>query len=259
MHDSISLLSEERLGGTVQVVGDGFGLLGGFGEVNGDDLAAPERHHLAPLAVLDGFGGAQTVAGREDAVVGGGGAAALQVPEDDVAGVYSGALLQFAGQALADAAEAHVAELVLLAGLGHEVLAERYAFGDGDDAPAVALLGALLEEVGYGVEVRFHFRDQRHVRGGGDACAPRDPTGVAAHDLHDQYPLVALSRGPEAVYRLRRYRHGGIVPEGRVGRREVVVYGLGAAYDLRPEVFVQPLGYAQRVVAADGDEGVHAE
>src|SRR3712207_8926085 len=53
-------------------------LLGGFGEVHGDDLASPQRHHLAPLAVLDGFGGAQTVAGREDAVVGGGGAAALQ-------------------------------------------------------------------------------------------------------------------------------------------------------------------------------------
>src|SRR5215208_1968726 len=152
-------LAEEGLEDAVEVVGDGLGLGGGLIEGDGDDVVAPERDHLAPLAVLDGLGCSEAVAGRENAVESGRGAAALQVAEDDVAGVYPGALLELSGQAFADASEADVAELVLLSGLGHEVLAE------GHDAPLVSPLGALLEEIGYRLHVRLDLGDQGDVRG----------------------------------------------------------------------------------------------
>src|SRR5215211_1495073 len=240
--DLTSSLTEEGLCGLVQVVGDGLGLGGGLVEGNGDDVVASERDHLAPLAVLDGFGCPEPVAGREDAVEGGRGAAALQVAKDDVAGVYAGALLELSGKAFADAAEPYVAELVLLGVLGHEVLAEGHALAHGDDAPLISSFGALLEEVGDGIEVRFHLGDQGDVRGGSEAGAPGDPTRVAAHDLDDDDPLVAPGGGSYPVYCLGGYRDGRVVAEGRVGRREVVVYGLGTPDDLHPEVVVEPLG-----------------
>src|SRR3712207_5994139 len=207
-------------------------------------IRRPPRSTLFPYttlfrSVLDGLGGPQAVAGREDAVEGRRGAAALQVSEDDVARVYAGALLELPGQALADAAEPHVAELVLLLGLGHEVLAEGHALAHGDDAPFFASLGALLEEVGDGLEVGLDLGDQGHVRGGGDAGSPGDPARVPPHDLDDDDPLVALGRGPYAIYRLGSYRDGGVVTKRRVGCREVVVYGLGAPDDLHPEVVVE--------------------
>src|SRR5215216_952915 len=236
--DLTSSLTEEGLCGLVQVVGDGLGLGGGLVEGDGDDVVASERDHLAPLAVLDGFGCPEPVAGREDAVEGGRGAAALQVAKDDVAGVYAGALLELSGKAFADAAEPDVAELVLLCSLGHEVLAEGHALAHGDDAPFVSPLGALLEEVGYRFEVGLHLGDQGNVRGGGEACALGDPTRVPPHDLDDDDPLVAPGRGPHPVYRLGGYRDGGVVAERRVGRREVVVYGLRAPHHLHPEVVV---------------------
>src|SRR3712207_8022955 len=67
-------------------------------------IRRPPRSTLFPYttlfrSVLDGLGGPQAVAGREDAVEGGRGAAALQVSQDDVAGVYAGALLKLPGQA----------------------------------------------------------------------------------------------------------------------------------------------------------------
>jgi hypothetical protein len=51
---------------------------------------------------------------------------------------------------------------------------------------------------------------------------------------------------------------GGVVAEGGVGGREVVVDGLGAANDLYAKVVVEPLCNPQSIVAADGDEGVYA-
>ena len=67
-------------------------------------------------------------------------------------------------------------------------------------------------------------------------------SGSPEREVPDPYPLVAPGGGPEAVYGLGGDRDGGVVAEGRVDRREVVVYGLGTAYDLHAEVLVEPLG-----------------
>src|SRR5215212_9777378 len=100
---------------------------------------------------------------------------------------------------------------------------------------------------------------KRHVGGGGEACAPGDPTSVPSHHLDDNDPLVALCRRPELVYGVRGDGDGGIIAESRVRRRQVVVYCFGASHDLHPEVVVEPLGDAKRIVAAYCDEGIHAE
>ena len=71
----------------------GLGLGGRLVQRYGDYLVAAQRDHLAPLAVLDCLGCPQAVARREDAVEGGRGASTLQMPEDDVAGGYGGAVL----------------------------------------------------------------------------------------------------------------------------------------------------------------------
>jgi hypothetical protein len=122
-----------------------------------------------------------------------------------------------------------------------------------------SLPGALLEEVGDLVHVRFDLGDEGDVRGAGHTRAPGDPTGVAAHDLDDHDPLVAPGRGPHSIYGLGSDGYGGVVAEGSVGGREVVIYGLGTADYPHAEVVVEPVSYPQSVVAADGDEGVYPE
>src|SRR5215203_5533712 len=250
---------KERLDDPVEVVGDGLRLIGGLREIYGHDVVTPEGDHLAPLAVLDGFGGPQTVTGREDTVEGRGGAAALQVAEDHVARLYARARFDLSRQRLGDAAETDVSELVRLGVLGHELLGEGHALAYGDEAPLLAPLGSLFEDVGDLVQVRLDLGNEGNVRRAREASPPGDPTSVTSHHLDDHDPLVAFGRGAELVYGVGGYGDGGVVAEGGVGRREVVVYGLGAAHDLYPEVVVESLGDPERVIAADGHEGVYAE
>src|SRR5215211_5273014 len=139
--------AEERLDDLVEIIGDCLGLLGGLREVDGHDVVTPECDHLAPLAVLDGLGGPEPVAGAQDAVEGSGGSAALEVTEDNVACLDTGALFDLARKCLRDAAETYVAELVRFGVLGHELFREGHALAHGDKAPLLALFGTLLEDV----------------------------------------------------------------------------------------------------------------
>ena len=62
----------------------------------------------------------------------------------------------------------------------------------------------------------------------------RDPPGVAAHDLDDHHPVVALGGGVQPVDGVGRDLHRGVEPEGEVGLRQVVVDRLGNADDCAP-------------------------
>ena len=85
----------------------------------------------------------------------------------------------------------------------------------------------------------------------------RDPAGVTAHDLDDEDAVVRLGRRVQPVDRLGRDVHGGVEAERVVGRREVVVDRLRYADD-GDAVVVQRGRDAERVLAADRDEGVDA-
>ena len=69
---------------------------------------------------------------------------------------------------------------------------------------------------------------------------------------------MAVAGGVQPVDGLHRDAHSGVEAEGVVGRIEVVVDGLRHADD--PDAGPgQPGGHAQRVLAADRDQGVDAE
>ena len=104
-----------------------------------------------------------------------------------------------------------------------------------------------------------HFGDEDVVGGDGDPGEAGDPAGVAAHGLDDHDAAVALGGGPEAVDGLGHDVDRGVEAEGEVGDHQVVVDGLGDADDRHAELFVEAVGDAEGVVAADGDEGVEAE
>jgi hypothetical protein len=108
------------------------------------------------------------------------------------------------------------------------------------------------------VDVEGTLRDQDHVGAARDAGVQRDPSGVAAHHLADQDPVVALRRRVEAVDGLARDAEGGVEPEGDVGAAEVVVDRLRDAQD-RGTVAVELVGGAERVLAADRDQAVDLE
>ena len=66
---------------------------------------------------------------------------------------------------------------------------------------------------------------------------------------------MAFSGGVQAVDRVRRDLHRRVVPEGHVGRRQVVVDRLGHSDTLRA-VVLQGVRDAERVLSADRDERV---
>jgi hypothetical protein len=82
----------------------------------------------------------------------------------------------------------------------------------------------------------------------------RDVPGVAPHHLADDDAVVRLGRGVQPVDRLGGDRDGGVEPERVVRAVEVVVDRLRAAHDLHAAV-EEPLRDAERVLAADGDDG----
>ncbi len=95
------------------------------------------------------------------------------------------------------------------------------------------------------------------VGAAGDARVRGDPAGVAAHHLDDHHAVVRLGGRVQAVDRVGDDLHGRLEADRHVGAAEVVVDRLGHAHD-RHAVAVQAQGDAERVLAADRDQRVHA-
>ncbi len=227
-------------------------------ERHADDVRALQRDHLAPVGVLDRVDRVQAEAGGQPAVPRGRGAAALHVAEHRGARLLAGALLDLRGQPLADAAEADVAEGVdLLVEQDLVALLRGCALGDHDDRRVLGL-EAGLDPVADLLDVVLLLGDEDDVGAAGDAGVQRDPASVPAHDLDDQHPVVRLGRGVQPVDRLGGDGHRGVEAEGVVGGVQVVVDGLRHADHLHA-LAVQRGGHAERVLAADGDQGVHPE
>src|SRR5699024_1442814 len=136
--------AEEDLGLLVALGRNGLEGVGGLGQVDPDDLGALQGHHASERLLVHGLDGVNAQTGGEDTVEGAGGAAALHVAQDHRAGLLAGALLDLLGEGLADAAQTHVAEGVLLAGRQfHLPLLGVGALGDDDDRCVLGLEAAL--------------------------------------------------------------------------------------------------------------------
>src|SRR5437588_103597 len=112
-------------------------------------------------ALVDGVDGGDPESGGENPVEGGRRAAALDMAENRDPCLEPGALLYLLGDPVADAAEAHVAELVDLARLHrHGALLGLGPLGHHHDGSEAALLVALLEGVAHHVDVELLLGDQ---------------------------------------------------------------------------------------------------
>jgi hypothetical protein len=178
------------------------------------------------------------------------------VAEHDGARLGAGALLDLPGEAVADAAEPDVPEVVELGGDQRHVAAvpRDGALGDHDDR-RVLRLEALLDVLADRVDVERLLRDEHCAGPSGNAGVQGDPARVAAHHLDDEHPVVGLGGRVQAVDGLHRDVDRGVEPEGEVGAGEVVVDGLGHPHDVHAEVG-QLGGHAEGVLAPDGDQGV---
>ena len=136
-----------------------------------------------------------------------------------------------------------------------------------------SLAPSLTTMMPYGLPPARRFLSSSHMRsmsttGFGDQdvvggrCDPRiagDPAGVAAHRLDDHDPPVRLGGRLEAVDRLHHDIDARVEAERDVGRAEVVIDRLGDADGGQAAIGEEFAGDAERVVAADGDQGVQLE
>ena len=146
-----------------------------------------------------------------------------------------------------DAAEAHVAELVDLAGLRRRASpsSRRRALGDDDDRER------RRRRRGGARGARRPRRCRTAARARGSTSAPPampgvdgDPAGVAAHHLDDDHAVVRLGRRVQAVDRVGGDLHRGLEAEREVGAGEVVVDRLRARR--RPRRRRRPAGARRR-------------
>ena len=148
--------------------------------------AAPACAHFA---LVGGVHGRHAEACRQDAIEGGRGAAALDVAEHRRARLVAGARLDLPLEALADSAEAHVAELVLGVTVSIEPSCGR-APPPPRRSRRSARASAGAESGGIPRRCRTGARDQDHAGAAGDPEVERDPAGVAAHPLDDHHAVV---------------------------------------------------------------------
>src|SRR6185312_9581293 len=132
-----------------------------------DDRVAVQRRHPPELPLLDEIGRLQAVPRREHAVAGGRRAASLYMAEHRHPRLEPGALLDLAGELLADAAQADVAELVELGllrdlALLARVVRELGAPADRDDREVLATLVPLAQLGASGLDGDRLLGDQDH-------------------------------------------------------------------------------------------------
>ena len=84
-----------------------------------------------------------------------------------------------------------------------------------------------------------------------------EPAGVAAHDLDDDHAVVGLGRGVQPVDRVRRDLHRGLEAEREVRGARSLSIVFGTPTTGMPSSCSLP-GDAERVLAADRDQGVEA-
>jgi hypothetical protein len=117
---------------------------------------------------------------------------------------------------------------------------------------------APLERLAHGVDLERPLGDEDRVGAAGETRVGGDPAGVAPHHLDHDHAVVRFRRGVQAVDRVGRDLDSGVEAERDVGSGEVVVDRLRNA-DHAHTVRAQASGDAERVLAADRDQGVDAE
>ena len=79
---------------------------------------------------------------------------------------------------------------------------------------------------------------------------------MAAHDFHDNHPVVRTGRVAQAVNGFQRHTGRRIKAERVVGQAEVIVHRFGNADGFDAVLRVEFRRDPQRVLAAEGNQGV---
>ena len=100
--------------------------------------------------------------------------------------------------------------------------------------------------------------NQDHVRASRDSGVQRDPSRIPAHHFDDHDAAMRFRRGVQAVDRVRGDMQRGIEAERNFRGGQVVVDGLGHSHNWNSQA-AEIARDGERAVAADGDDGVHAQ
>src|ERR1043166_6303719 len=106
---------------------------------------------------------------------------------------------------------------------------ELEALSDGNDREILPARLALFENFANLGQRHRELRQEYEIGPAGNTGLPRDPAGLAAHQLDQEYATVRLGRRVQAVERFGRNVDGGVEPERLIRSVDVIVNRLRAA------------------------------
>ena len=121
-----------------------------------------------------------------------------------------------------------------LAPLEGRLAVQHGAFGDGDDAAALAGGVGVLHAFDDLIDIEGYLRQNDGVCPAGDARKQGQPARFIAHHLHEDGAAVAVCRGAHPLDGVGDDVERGMEAEGVVGAVDVVIDGLGKADDVIP-------------------------
>ena len=195
-------------------------------------IGPAERDHDPRLAAVERIDGVDAVARGEHTVEGGRRSAALDVAEDVMPRLVSGARLDLASSQAAMPPSRTWPNGVDVAGCGRRASPSRgwrpRRRRRSRTPPARVAVAQVLADL---VDVERPLGHEDRVGAAGDTRVRRDPAGMAAHHLDDEDAVVRLGGRVQAVDRVGRDLDGGVEAERVVGAVEVVVDRLRHADD----------------------------
>src|ERR1700733_2392905 len=128
--------------------------------------------------------------------------------------------------------------------------------GDHNDAVMLAVIVVVLQQRAHVINIDVAFRDQDDMGTAGNTGGIGDPTRITAHDFNNNYTVMRVGSGVNAIDCLRGDRYSSVETKGCVGPVDVVINGLGNA-NAGHTVLAQEQGHRLRIVAPEGDQRIN--
>src|SRR5690606_30121754 len=133
-----------------------------------------------------------------------------------------------------------------------------FTFGHYNHTRVLTAFRSFVKSVEKFLHTVFLLRNQDVYRTGCNTGIQGDKTCVTSHNLNEEYPVVRGSGVANLIYRIHRCVESGIVSDGSVRAKYIIVYGPGNTNCLDAKFLIENLGSCKGSVPAYAYQSINA-